>query len=108
MDIFPGKIFRRQSGVTGTPSTASSFLTRWRKHTDVPDQSAACRRRDGHPVNHARSDRCDRALDVRSRAVDADGVCGLSMKTVIKNIDDHLLKPIGEAYFPVEHAVQRQ
>ena len=27
------------------------------------------------------------------------GSAGLSMKTVIKNIDDHLLKPIGEAYF---------
>jgi len=27
------------------------------------------------------------------------GSAGLSMKTVIKNIDDHLLKPLGEAYF---------
>jgi len=27
------------------------------------------------------------------------GSAGLSMKTVIKNIDDHLLKPIGEAFF---------
>ena len=27
------------------------------------------------------------------------GSAGLSMKTVIKNIDDYLLKPLGEAYF---------
>ena len=27
------------------------------------------------------------------------GSAGLAMKTVIKNIDDHLLKPLGESLF---------
>jgi len=100
MSIHPGKIFRRQSGVTGTaingikfPSTATENLQMFDKFRQLADEST------GIPsYSHG-------ATGVQSTTRTAAGMsmlmgaAALSIKTVVKNIDDYLLRPLGESLF---------
>jgi len=100
MSIYPGKIFRRQSGVTGTaingikfPSTATENLQMFDKFRQLADEST------GIPsYSHG-------ATGVQSTTRTAAGMsmlmgaAALSIKTVVKNIDDYLLRPLGESLF---------
>ena len=99
-DVFPGKVFRRQSGVTGTavnaikfPSTAAENIQMYDKARQLSDEQT------GIPsIVHGQT-------GVTGTGRTAAGLsmlmssAGLSVKTVIKNIDDFLLKPMGEAFF---------
>ena len=99
-DVFPGKVFRRQSGVTGTavnaikfPSTAAENIQMYDKARQLSDEQT------GIPsIVHGQT-------GVTGTGRTAAGLsmlmssAGLSVKTVIKNIDDFLLKPLGEAFF---------
>lgn len=99
-DIFPGKVFRRQSGVTGTainglkfPNTAPENIQMYQIARQLSDEET------GIPsVMHGQT-------GVTGTGRTSSGLSMLmnagaqSVKTVIKNIDDHLLKPLGEAYF---------
>jgi len=100
MDVYPGKIFRRQSGVTGTavngikfPSTAVENIQMFDKARQLADEQT------GIPsIIHGQT-------GVTGTGRTAAGLsmlmssAGLSIKTVIKNVDDFLLKPLGEAFF---------
>jgi len=100
MSIHPGKIFRRQSGVTGTaingikfPNTATENLQMFDKFRQLADEAT------GIPsYSHG-------ATGVQSTTRTAAGMsmlmgaAALSIKTVVKNIDDYLLKPLGESLF---------
>jgi len=100
MDIYPGKIFRRQSGQSGTavngvkfPSTANENLQMFDTARRLSDEQT------GIPsVVHGQT-------GVTGTGRTASGLsmilnsAGLSIKTVIKNIDDFLLKPLGESFF---------
>ena len=100
MSIHPGKIFRRQSGVTGTaingikfPNTATENLQMFDKFRQLADEST------GIPsYSHG-------ATGVQSTTRTAAGMsmlmgaAALSIKTVVKNIDDYLLRPLGESLF---------
>ena len=100
MDIFPGKIFRRQSGVTGTainglkfPNTASENLQMYQISRQLADEET------GIPsIIHGQTGVTGTGRTAAGLSM-LMGSAGLSMKTVIKNIDDYLLKPLGEAYF---------
>jgi hypothetical protein len=99
-DVYPGKVFRRQSGVTGTavnaikfPSTAAENIQMYDKARQLSDEQT------GIPsIVHGQT-------GVTGTGRTAAGLsmlmssAGLSVKTVIKNIDDFLLKPLGEAFF---------
>ena len=99
-DVYPGKVFRRQSGVTGTavnaikfPSTAGENIQMYDKARQLSDEQT------GIPsIMHGQT-------GVTGTGRTAAGLsmlmssAGLSVKTVIKNIDDFLLKPVGEAFF---------
>ena len=99
-DVYPGKVFRRQSGVTGTavnaikfPSTAAENIQMYDKARQLSDEQT------GIPsIMHGQT-------GVTGTGRTAAGLsmlmssAGLSVKTVIKNIDDFLLKPVGEAFF---------
>lgn len=99
-DVYPGKVFRRQSGVTGTavnaikfPSTAGENIQMYDKARQLSDEQT------GIPsIVHGQT-------GVTGTGRTAAGLsmlmssAGLSVKTVIKNIDDFLLKPLGEAFF---------
>mgnify|MGYP003638357930 FL=1 len=100
MDIFPGKIFRRQSGVTGTainglkfPNTAPENIQMYQISRQLADEET------GIPsIMHGQTGVTGTGRTASGLSM-LMGSAGLSMKTVIKNIDDMLLKPLGEAYF---------
>ncbi len=100
MDIFPGKIFRRQSGVTGTainglkfPNTAGENIQMYEISRRLADEET------GIPsIMHGQTGVTGTGRTAAGLSM-LMGSAGLSMKTVVKNIDDMLLKPLGEAYF---------
>ena len=100
MEVFPGKIFKRQSGVPGQsiyglkfPNTAVENMQMFDKFRQLADEST------GLPsYSHGQT-------GVQSMTRTASGMsmlmgaASLNIKTVIKNIDDQLIKPLGEAMF---------
>jgi hypothetical protein len=100
MDIFPGKIFRRQSGVTGTainglkfPNTAPENIQMYQISRQLADEDT------GIPsIMHGQTGVTGTGRTAAGLSM-LMGSAGLAMKTVIKNIDDHLLKPLGESLF---------
>ena len=100
MEIYPGKIFRRQSGATGQavngvkfPNTANENIQMYQVSRQLADEET------GIPsIIHGQT-------GVTGAGRTAAGLsmlmssAGLSIKTAIKNIDDYLLKPMGEGYF---------
>ena len=99
-DIFPGKVFRRQSGVTGTaingikfPNTAGENIQMYDKARQLADEET------GIPsIMHGQTGVTGTGRTAAGLSM-LLGSAGLSIKTVIKNLDDHLLKPMGEAFF---------
>ena len=99
-EIFPGKVFRRQSGVTGTavngikfPNTAGENIQMYDKARQLADEET------GIPsIMHGQTGVTGTGRTAAGLSM-LLGSAGLSIKTVIKNLDDHLLKPIGEAFF---------
>ena len=99
-DIFPGKVFRRQSGVTGTaingtkfPNTAPENIQMYQIARQLADEET------GIPsVLHGQTGVTGTGRTASGLSM-LMGSGSLSLKTVIKNIDDFLLKPLGESYF---------
>ncbi len=100
MEIYPGKIFRRQAGMPGQaihglkfPNTAQENMMMFDKFRQLADEQT------GIPsYSHGQT-------GVQSMTRTASGMSmllgasSLNIKTVVKNIDDFLLRPLGEAYF---------
>ena len=100
MEIYPGKVFRRQTGVPGQainglkfPNTSQENMIMFDKFRQLADEQT------GIPsYSHGQT-------GVQSMTRTASGMsmllgaASLNIKTVIKNLDDFLLKPLGEAYF---------
>ena len=100
MEIYPGKVFRRQAGMPGTainglkfPNTSQENMMMFDKFRQLADEQT------GIPsYSHGQT-------GVQSMTRTASGMsmllgaASLNIKTVIKNLDDFLLKPLGEAYF---------
>jgi len=100
MDIYPGKIFRRQAGMPGQaihglkfPNTSNENMMMFDKFRQLADEQT------GIPsYSHGQT-------GVQSMTRTASGMsmllgaASLNIKTVVKNLDDFLLKPLGEAYF---------
>ena len=100
MEIYPGKVFRRQAGVPGTainglkfPNTSQENMMMFDRFRQLADEQT------GIPsYSHGQT-------GVQSMTRTASGMsmllgaASLNIKTVIKNLDDFLLKPLGEAYF---------
>jgi len=99
-DIFPGKVFRRQSGVTGTavnaikfPSTAGENIQMYDKARQLADEQTGIQSISHGQTGVSGTGRTAAGLSMLMSSA------GLSVKTVIKNVDDYLLKPLGEAFF---------
>jgi len=100
MEIYPGKIFRRQAGVPGQainglkfPNTSNENMMMFDRFRQLADEQT------GIPsYSHGQT-------GVQSMTRTASGMsmllgaASLNIKTVIKNLDDFLLKPLGESYF---------
>jgi len=100
MEIYPGKIFRRQAGMPGQaihglkfPNTSTENMMMFDKFRQLADEQT------GIPsYSHGQT-------GVQSMTRTASGMSmllgasSLNIKTVVKNLDDFLLKPLGESYF---------
>ena len=100
MEIYPGKIFRRQAGVPGTainglkfPNTSSENMMMFDKFRQLADEQTGIPSY-SHGMTGVQS--MTRTASGMSMLL---GAASLNIKTVIKNLDDFLLKPIGDAYF---------
>jgi len=99
-DIYPGKVFRRQSGVTGTainglkfPNTAPENIQMYQIARQLSDEETGIPSIMHGQTGVTGTGRTSSGLSMLMSAGN------MSTKTVIKNIDDYLLKPLGEAYF---------
>ena len=100
MEIYPGKIFRRQAGMPGQaihglkfPNTAPENMMMFDKFRQLADEQT------GIPsYSHGQT-------GVQSMTRTASGMSmllgasSLNIKTVVKNLDDFLLRPMGESFF---------
>jgi len=100
MEIYPGKIFRRQAGVPGQainglkfPNTSTENMMMFDKFRQLADEQTGIPSY-SHGMTGVQS--MTRTASGMSMLL---GAASLNIKTVIKNLDDFLLKPIGEAYF---------
>ena len=100
MEIYPGKVFKRQAGVPGQaihglkfPNTSTENMMMFDRFRQLADEQAGIR-----SYSHGQT-------GVQSMTRTASGMsmllgaASLNIKTVIKNLDDFLLKPLGESYF---------
>ena len=100
MEVYPGKVFRRQAGMPGQsiyglkfPNTAPENMMMFDRFRQLADEQT------GIPsYSHGQT-------GVQSMTRTASGMSmllgasSLNVKTVIKNLDDFLLKPLGESYY---------
>ena len=100
MEIYPGKIFRRQAGVPGQainglkfPNTSTENMMMFDKFRQLADEQTGIPSY-SHGMTGVQS--MTRTASGMSMLL---GAASLNIKTVIKNLDDFLLKPLGEAYF---------
>jgi len=99
-DIYPGKVFRRQSGNPGTainsvkfPNTAGENIQMYQAARQLADEET------GLPsIMHGQTGVSGTGRTAAGLSMLLGGA-NLSIKTVIKNIDDFMLKPLGEALF---------
>tara|TARA_R100000315_G_C5233726_1_gene144778 strand:- start:312 stop:2396 length:2085 start_codon:yes stop_codon:yes gene_type:complete len=99
-DIYPGKVFRRQSGNPGTsinavkfPNTAPENIQMYQAARQLADEET------GLPsIMHGQTGVSGTGRTAAGLSMLMGGA-NLSIKTVIKNIDDFLLKPMGESMF---------
>ena len=100
LKVFPGKIFRRQSGQPGQsihglkfPNTAQENLQMFDKFRQLADEST------GIPsYSHGQTGVQSTTRTAAGMSM-LFGAAALNIKTVIKNIDDYLLRPLGHSLF---------
>ena len=100
MSVFPGKIFRRQSGQTGQaihgvkfPNTAPENMMMFDRFRQLADESTGIPSYSHGQTGVQSTTRTAAGMSMLM------GASALNIKTVIKNIDDYLLRPLGEALF---------
>lgn len=100
LSIFPGKVFRRQGGAPGQaifgtkfPNVSQENLQLFDKARVLADEST------GIPsFSHGQTGVSGVGRTASGISMLMNAASG-SIKTVIKNVDDYLLRPIGEAFF---------
>ena len=99
--LYPGKMFRRQGGQSGTsvnaikiPNISNELMMIFDKARNLADEATL------PSVTHG-SQSAGGATSLRTSSGMSMlmGAAGVTIKTVIKNIDDYLLRPLGEAFF---------
>ena len=100
MKVFPGKIFRRQSGQPGAaihglkfPNTSQENLMMFDRFRQLADEATGIPSYSHGTTGVQTTTRTAAGMSMLM------GAAALSIKTVIKNIDDYLLKPLGQSLF---------
>ena len=100
LSVYPGKVFRRQGGAPGQaifgtkfPNVSSENLQLFDKARQLADEST------GLPsFAHGQTGVTGVGRTASGISMLMNAASG-SVKTVIKNVDDYLLKPLGEGFF---------
>jgi hypothetical protein len=100
MDIYPGKIFKRQAGMPGQsiyglkfPNTAPENMQMFDRFRQLADEST------GIPSYSHGNTGVQGMTRTASGMSMLMGAASLNIKTVVKNLDDFLLKPLGVAFY---------
>ena len=100
MEVYPGKVFRRQAGMPGQsiyglkfPNTAPENMMMFDRFRQLADEQTGI---PSYSHGHTGVQSMTRTASGMSMLL---GASSLNIKTVVKNLDDFLLKPLGEAYF---------
>ena len=100
MKVYPGKIFRRQSGQPGSaihgvkfPNTSNENLMMFDRFRQLADEETGIPSYSHGTTGVQSTTRTAAGMSMLM------GAAALSIKTVIKNIDDYLLKPLGQSLF---------
>lgn len=99
-ELYPGKIFRRQSGNPGTavnaiqiPNVSPQLMQMYDKFRQLSDESTGVSSFSHGQTGVSGIGRTAAGISMLMNAASN------STKTVIKNIDDYALEPLGQAYF---------
>jgi len=100
MEVYAGKIFKRQAGMPGQavhgiklPTTTQENMMMFDKFRQLADEST------GMPsYSHGQTGVQSTTRTAAGMSM-LMGAASLSIKTVVKNMDDFLLKPLGESFF---------
>ena len=100
MEIYSGKIFKRQAGMPGQsiygikfPNTAQENMMMFDKFRQLSDEET------GIPsYSHGQTGVSSMTRTASGMSM-LMGAASLNVKTVVKNLDDFLLKPLGNAFF---------
>ena len=100
MEIYPGKIFKRQAGMPGQsiyglkfPNTAPENMQMFDRFRQLADEST------GIPSYSHGNTGVQGMTRTASGMSMLMGAASLNIKTVVKNLDDFLLKPLGVAFY---------
>ena len=100
MTIFPGKIFRRQSGQVGQalhglrfPNTAPENMQMFDRFRQLADEATGIPSYSHGTTGVMSTTRTAAGMSMLM------GAAALNIKTVVKNIDDYLLRPLGQSMF---------
>lgn len=100
MKIKPGQIFKRQGGQPGQavfgikfPSTAQENMFAFDKFRQFADEETGIPSYSHGATNVGGTTRTASGMSMLM------GAAALNIKTVIKNIDEYLLRPLGESYY---------
>jgi|TARA_R100001530_G_scaffold125907_1_gene94570 hypothetical protein len=99
-EMYPGKVFRRQAGQSGQavyglkfPNTTRENMEMFDRFRQIADEAT------GLPSYSHGQTGVQSTTRTASGMSMLMGAAALNIKTVIKNVDDYLLKPLGEAMF---------
>lgn len=104
-EVYPGKVFRRQAGMAGQaiyglkfPNTSVENMQMFDKFRQIADEST------GIPSYSHGQTGIQSTTRTASGMSMLMGAASLSIKTVIKGIDEDLLKPLGDAFYNWNYA----
>lgn len=100
MRIYPGRVFRRQGGAPGQsifaikfPDTSQSNLAMFDKFRQLADESTGIPSYSHGQTGVSGTTRTSSGMSMLMSA------SALNIKTVVRNIDDYLIRPLGEGMF---------
>tara|TARA_R110002167_G_scaffold26381_3_gene90946 strand:+ start:3450 stop:5585 length:2136 start_codon:yes stop_codon:yes gene_type:complete len=100
LDVYPGKVFRRQGGAPGQaifgtkyPNISNENMQMFDKARQLADESTSL-----PSYSHGQTGVSGTGRTAAGISMLMDAAAG-SIKSVVKNFDDYLLRPLGEGYF---------
>ena len=100
LTVYPGKIFRRQGGAPGQAIFGTKFPNVSNENMQLFDKARVLADESTGLPSYSYGQTCVQGTGRTASGISMlMGAAGNSIRTVIKNIDDYLLRPMGEALY---------